>query len=457
MMEAQTHEARARKEALLLNLLHLKAEKDRTRLQRFAPNPGFQEAFFKSVAPIQGAFAGNQSGKTHCGAAKHAHFALGTYQYAKVRTPNVGVVVTAKPLKEGLEKDIVPKFLEVCGSRDFQIQNNPQGIPTKLNWRNGSVSYLMSAEQEDIVFEGTPFDHAWLDEPSRRSIFIGIKRGFLTTGGIIWMTCTLLEEPWIFDEIYLPGLEKRDPAIEIFEGSSDENIKISEKQRDEFRKRLTEDEIQTRWYGKPQHLSGRVFKGYKAEVHRVPSFDVPPHWPVWCAIDPHPNKPHAALFLAVSPQGFKYVVNEIYQKCPIYTFADYVNDVGSQYNLVNILIDTSAQEDGWGKVSARAMLEEKGVRTKLAQKKNLKKSGIVLVNQLFQDNELFVMEHCVRTHRELVNQIYKKNKLDPQKVLEEPEKKFDDMTDCLRYILVEAPDYAGIASIKEMGPVYERR
>jgi hypothetical protein len=382
---------------------------------------------------------------------------MGVHPYKKVRVPNVGFIVTAKPHAEGIEKDILPKLLQVVGSRDIvTIKNNSRGVPHKIVWRSGSVSFLMSAEQDDIVFEGTTLHHAWLDEPSRREIFIGLKRGMLTTGGHLWYTCTPLEQPWLYDELYLPGISGKDKDIAVFEGSSDENPKITQGEKEEFRSRLSEDEIETRVHGRFRHLSGRVFKEYQPEVHRVPSFDIPSHWPVWCSIDPHRNKPHAVLFLAISPQGIKYVCNEIFVKCTIKELGGYILDIGSQYNLVERLIDTSAQDDGWERVSARQMLQDVGVRTKLAQKKNLKASGIQLINQSFHDHNLFVMEHCIRTHRELTLQIYKKNKRDGQVMLEEPEKKWDDMTDNIRYILVESPDYGGIAQVKEYGPIYQR-
>jgi hypothetical protein len=208
-------------------------------------------------------------------------------------------------------------------------------------------------------------------------------------------------------------------------------------------------------------LAGRVFKSYNPEVHRIPSFDIPYHWPVWTAVDPHNGKPNAVLFLTVSPKGIKYVCNEIYARCGISDLGDEILSVEEQYNVINRLADTSIQEEDWGRVSARQMLEDKGIQVKLAQKKNLKKSGITLINQLFQDNELFVMDHCKRTHREFVNQIYKKKKgsdsKDSTHSSEEVEKKFDDMTDCLRYILVENPGYSGLAEVKKMGPAYERR
>lgn len=393
--------------------------------------------------------SGNQGGKTHVGAWDHACLALGCHPFRKIETPNVGFIVTAKPHSEGIEKDILPKLKEVCGSKDIaEIKNNSRGIPSKIIWRNGSVSFLMSAEQEDMVFEGTTYHHGWNDEPFRREIYVAQKRGLLVKNGPLSWTCTPLEEPWMYEELYLKGISGEDKDIAIFEGSSDENKRISQAAKEDFFKTLSPDEIETRWHGKFRHLSGRVFKTYDPRKHRIPPFAIPPHWPTWCAIDPHRNKPHAVVFLAVSPQGIKYICNEIFVPCTIHELADHVLNVGGQYNLVERLIDTSAQEDGWGRVSAREMLNSRGCATKLAQKRNLKSSGIHLINQLFNDDKMFVFDTCVRTHRELTLQTYKRSK-DQSKIMEEPEKKFDETTDCIRYILNERPDYSGPAKVME--------
>ena len=399
--------------------------------------------------------AGNQSGKSTIGAVECALYALGEHPHKKIRTPNTGVIVTGQGFNTGIQQIIVPKLKQIVGSRDIvKIKNNSQGVPIMVIWRTGSITHLMSSEQEDDVFEGTTTGWAWIDEPVRRNIFVALKRGMLTTGGHIWLTCTPLDEPWIYEELYIPGVSAADPDIGVFEGSSDENIHISEEEKAEFRARLTADEIEARWYGKFRHLSGRVFKSYNPEIHRIPSFDIPSHWPVYCAIDPHRNKPHAVVFIAVSPQNKFYICNEIFYKCEILALADYILDISSQYNMIMTLIDTSAQESGWEKESARAILQRAGVRTRLAQKKNLKASGITLINQLFASQELFVMEHCKRTHRELTNQVFKRNKRDGQQILEEPEKKFDDCVDCTRYILIERPRYRGRSEVKEIGQLY---
>ena len=238
---------RGEKEALYRYLLKVREKGAMERLQRFKPNPGFQERFLASRKRIRLVTAGNQSGKTHLGSVETAYYALGTHPYKKIRTPNVSFLVTAKPLKDGLEKDLLPKILQVSGSKDIKkIKNNSQGTPTQIIWRNGSTSHLMSAEQEDIVFEGTTIDFAWIDEPVRKAIFTGIWRGMLTTVGHIWMTCTPLDEPWIYEDIYLPGVSGQNQDIEVFEGSSDENLKIEEAQKQSFKNMLSKDQIDAR-------------------------------------------------------------------------------------------------------------------------------------------------------------------------------------------------------------------
>lgn len=395
----------------------------------------------KSQAPIRVILGGNRLGKSFIGIYEHCCYALGEHPYKKIRIPNVGFIVTAKPLREGIEKDILPTIRSIVGTEDIvSIKNNPQGFPFKIQWRTGSTSFLMSAEQDDIVFEGTTIDHAFCDEPVRREIYIGLRRGMITTGGHWWMACTPLEEPWIYEELYM----NRQPGkIECFEGASDENVMISDEEKQLFWDILTPEEREARWYGKFRHLSGRVIHAYKPEIHRIQGFDVPYHWPTWMSIDPHKRKPHAALFLTVSPQNIAYVCNEIFLACGIREFGEMCLEIGSQYKMVERLADTSIQEDSWERLSAREILAPL-FPLKLAQKKNKYTSGLLAINQAFKDNTLFVMDHCRRTHREMLTHVYKKSKTN---VLEAPEDRMNDMIANLRYILVERPSYSGAPKI----------
>lgn len=399
---------------------------------------------------------GNQSGKTTIGAYEVACYALNCHPYKQIRIPNTGWIITAKPLKEGVEKDLLPKITELVGSEDIRsIKNNSNGVPHKIVWRTGSVTYMLSAEQNDTVFEGSTIDYAWFDEPFRRSIYIAVRRGLMKAGGHWWWSMTPLDEPWIYDELFTKAQDGMAPDMDVFEGSLEENVHVSEEERTRFKEALTEEEIQTRIYGKFKHLSGRVFKSYDPLLHRIPASDISKHWPVWAATDPHTRKPHATLFLACAPNNAFYICNEVYLKDEIEDYGRLLCEIGNQYKLVERLIDTSAQEDDWSRMSAREMLQKVGWRTKLAQKRGQRKSGILNINQLFSQNRLFVMDHCTRTHKELMLQTYRKSFARDGRLLEEPEKNWDDMTDCLRYIFAERPDFIGPGIIKEQPVPYK--
>ena len=67
---------------------------------------------------------------------------------------------------------------------------------------------------------------------------------------------------------------------------------------------------EARIYGKFMQLSGAVFKAYNRDVHVVPAHTIPPNWNVYMGIDPHPQKPSVAVWMAVSPIGDWYVIAE---------------------------------------------------------------------------------------------------------------------------------------------------
>ena len=213
---------------------------NQNRLKNYKPNPGFQEDFFKCRASIRGIFSGNQGGKTHAGSVESALYALGEHPYKRIRTPNIGWIITAKKLEEGVENDILPKLRSVVGSKDIvDIKNDKQGKPSKIIWRSGSTSYFKSAEQKDMTFEGTTLDWAWFDEPTRREIYIAVSRGLMKSNGHLWFTCTLIDEPWIYEDIYLRGLDPKFKEYETFVGSTDQNIHLSDKGKEKFFSKLT--------------------------------------------------------------------------------------------------------------------------------------------------------------------------------------------------------------------------
>ncbi len=451
---------RLKKEAALLKLRELQRVALNDKFRLFVPNPGFQADILEANERILLAIAGNQSGKTTIGAAWAGENAL-MRSVDKNRKPRFNrkthsFIVSGQGMKTGIENTIIPKLKQVMGENDFKIKNNSNGSPSEILWSTGSVTKLLTQEQDDMVFEGATYDWGWIDEPVRRGIFVGLVRGLMAKRGPLLMTGTPIAEPWIYNELYLPGVTGKNKNVRVFEGTVYENKAISKESIEEFISSLTQDEIEVRLHGKFSALQGRVIKEFDHNRHIIKPFDIPFDWPIWLSIDPHRGKPHAVLWLAVGPDNKKYICNELFLPTTIRALAQKIININKEYpNVVDCLIDTSAQEDGWERISARSVMEDEGLYTSLAQKKNKKTSGILLINDEFKRDNLFVFNTCTRTIKELEMYTYKRNR--DNIFIDEPRKEWDEMMDNLRYILTENPTHITGDGFYDTIPYYRNK
>lgn len=426
---------------------------DETKIDRFEPNRA-QAPFLASRARITAFIAANKIGKTTAGVIRLLRFAL---QGGKVCR-----VISGLGFEKGVRDTIVPEIRKWCPpSRLLREKPNSQGVTVKmylmgLNGQESVISF-MSSEQDPMAFEGDLIDACWIDEPVPKFCYVGSLRGLLVSNGPLWFTLTPLTEPWIYNEIYCSN----DPEIQCFQGSIWDALvehggHLTKAQADSFVSKIPDDERDARVFGAFKHLIGRVYGEYNERIHRIEPFVIPPHWPVWCSIDPHQRKPNAALYMAVSPEEEWFICNEVYFRGGIQDFGKEVLEISRQYRTVAQLIDTSAETPDWNRrETARTLLEKVGVKTRLARKKNQKTAGRLVIKQALEgiDGEgpdgtrgkpwLYVFNTCKRTHWEFMNYVWD-NKRDPdsQGVLEEPKKVNDEMMDNLNYIVVEKPRYA---------------
>lgn len=432
---------------LLKGLRKKESEFNETKLSRVKLNRA-QKPFVESKKRITAFIAANKIGKTTAGVFKMAPIALEGGKVCRI--------VGSLGFERGVRDTIYPELMKwFPPSRILKQKPNSQGIITRINilGYNGkeSVISFMSGDQDDMAFEGDITDAVWIDEPCKKAIYTACLRSLLVKNGPLFFTLTPLSEPWIYNEIFLSN----DPEIEVFQGSIYDALienggHLSKDAVDSFVSKIPESERDSRVYGKFKHLIGRVYESYKPEIHRVPKFQIPKSWPVWCAIDPHMRKPNAALFLTVSPDEEWFVCNEIYWNAGIEDFGKEVLQVASQYNMVAFLIDSSAQTTDWEKKeTARSRLAKVGLSTRLARKKNQKDSAIHIVKQALEGkNEskkpwLYIFDTCRRTHFEFMNYVWDENKNpDTDGVSEKVKKVNDEMMDCLHYIVVERPRHS---------------
>lgn len=85
---------------------------------------------------------------------------------------------------------------------------------------------------------------------------------------------------------------------------------------EDFAKTLRPDEREARLHGKPSYLSGLIFPRFDRQLHVKERFKggIPLDWPVDVAIDWHPSKGWAVLFMATDTLNRKWIINEFFVK-----------------------------------------------------------------------------------------------------------------------------------------------
>lgn len=413
-------------------------------LARFSPNP-VQEKFLGSNKSVVALIAANKVGKTCAGAVWLLRHALEGGKSCKV--------VASLGFEKGVRDIILPEIRKwLPPGRILREKNSSMGITSKIyvkgdNGRESVISF-MSGEQDDMAFEGDVSDCVWIDEPIRKSVYIACLRSLIVTSGPLAMTLTPLTDPWIYNDIYL----SQDPEIEcitgeIWDAATDKGGHLTAAQIDGFMSKIPAEEQEARIYGRFKHLVGRVYKAFDVDTHVVEPFKIPMSWPVWNASDPHARKPHASVWMAVSPDETWYICNEVWWQTGIEEFGKEVRFVSEQYNTVANLIDTSSETMDWNRRdTARSILAKVGLRTKLARKKNQKEASRFIIQQALEGKDerekpwLYIFRSCKRTIFEFQNYVWDNHREpESQGIKEEPKKVNDDMLDCLSYIVVEKP------------------
>ena len=248
----------------------------------------------------------------------HPHRIVRLCNSEPIPVPNTGRII-AQDFAQAIAQNIWPKIQEWAPRGLYKAKKNNQGVVTKVTWFNGSVMWLMSNEQDDMVFEGTNGHWFWADEPIGYRKYIALKRGLTDYSGHCWMTMTPLTEPWIADVIWSrAGDEKSNVRVykfSIWDNCKDYGGYLSREDIDEFLSDVREDELEARLHGGFLHLAGRVFKQWQPqEPFWTTPFKIPEDWPRVCIVDPHPRKPVAVLWLAITPLNQAVVYRELFDK-----------------------------------------------------------------------------------------------------------------------------------------------
>ena len=278
----------------------------------FSPNVGGQTGFMECEDPskrVRCYFAGNKGGKTTGGAIRTNERLLGRPLWGReTRKLSYRVPARGAVFSEDFDSHVeitLPALLSWCPAGEIKkIVKNAAQHPVRLEYRNGSVLHFRTYEQGAEKAEGKDWDVVWVDEPPPRNVYTAIFRGLVATGGVLYITATLLKETWLYDEA-------EHPHVVIFEGTIHDNRWLNAQARTDFLASLTDDERQVRELGRPASLTGVIYKSFRDGFpFVVDPYPVPLDCPILMGVDPHERRPLHVAWCFVTPQDeivwFKY-------------------------------------------------------------------------------------------------------------------------------------------------------
>jgi hypothetical protein len=446
--------------------------------------PAFHTADDATVRLVLGS---NRSGKSVAGVVEAIAHALGYRPWLAeddpdrivrlangrpIPVPNVGRII-AQNYQQAINQTIWPKLQEWAPRGWYKIKKDQRGIPVQMTWANDSVIYLMSNDQDDMAFEGTNGHWVWADEPIDYSKYVGLKRGLVDFSGHMWMTMTPLTQPWIHDVI-VQRANEQDGSVRLFKFSIWDNCvdnggHLRREDIEEFLSDLREEELEARLHGNFLHLAGRVFKAWNPEPpYWIPHHNVPDTWPRVCVIDPHPRKPVAVLWMAITPDDQVVCYRDLFDPklVTISQVADKIKEMegwtqthdgdwvrGVEAEPVAMrIIDNSANEQertSGDTVWKRFAMEQ--LWCQLAKKRNAQAGYDAIHEALrigkyeWEEPQLVVFDSCRHVKNNFQNFCWDDWNTSKQRDLkgdkQEVRKNKDDFIDCIRYYFQAGLNY----------------
>jgi len=467
---------------LLRDLDAIEAAMRTNKIVFYSPLPqGDQQRFFEEQeSSVRLVLGSNRSGKTASGAVEAIAHSLGFRPWLPedhplrivrlpggdpIPVPNVGRVL-AQNYRQAINQTIWPKFQEWAPMHMIKkIVRNAQGIPTEVYWKNGSIIYFMSDDQDDMAFEGPNGHWAWIDEPCGQRKYTGLKRGLVDFNGHLWMTMTPLGAFWINEKIVEraenPGSGVTMFKFSIWDNCTENGGYLKRSAIEEFLADLREDELEARLHGNFIQLAGRVYKEWEPRApYWIDPFEIPPTWPRVQISDPHSRKPIACVWLAINPDNQAFVYRCMYRKDlkTVREVSDEIKrlecwDKGDQREPVVLrIIDDSAQEtDRTSGESIRFAFLQQGLHYQLAPKRNAQ-AGYDAIHEALKkgpyewdEPQLQVFKCCPEVKSNFMNFAFDDWQTSGQRdIMGEKDairKVNDDFIDCLRYYYQMRLDY----------------
>ncbi|MDD4815881.1 MAG: terminase family protein, partial [Clostridia bacterium] len=298
----------------------LEKRQQKTNLQKY--NTGElvhkkQIQFHKTKNRNRWVFGGNRSGKTECGAVECVWLARGIHPFKENKKNVSGWVVS---LSHQVQRDVAQSKILFYLQPEWIVETVMiEGRKSSAD--NGIIDYILiknvfggqskiafkSCDQGREKFQGTSLDFVWFDEEPPKDIYKECRMRVLDKCGEIFGTMTPLKGlTWVYNEIYLN--ENNDSEVWSVFMEWNDNPFLNKNEIELLTKTLSEEELQSRRYGKFVNNGGQVYCEFDENVNVITPFDVPHEWYEKISIDPGLKNPLSAHWYATDFDGNVFVV-----------------------------------------------------------------------------------------------------------------------------------------------------
>lgn len=352
-----------------------------------------------------------------------------------------------------------------------------------------STIQFMSSDQDALDMAATSLHVVMVDELTSLAVWEENKARVMRGNGRIVLSMTFPDDAgipceWVFDQVYdrgTPGPHK-DPSVEVFEFHTTDNPHLDQARVASDMQGMSEAKKRVRIFGQSMRFSNRVhpiftdvtqgwcFKcGTEASLHEerctacgaenvttfnhVSAFEHHRSWPVICALDPHPRKPHMLAWIAVDTYDDLWQVAETQVDGDCVSVAKKADEIERLYGLnvamrimdPNMGASPSGQKRG---VTWQSEFRDAGLNFELADDSDVGRSR---VNEYLKPDprrlqpRLHINERCTLTIHQFKRFIWDEHKTSSEKDLKQrPRPKNDDFPALWRYTMNTNPTFSGL-------------
>lgn len=318
--------------------------------------------------------------------------------------------------------------------------------PQALLFPWGSEILTVSEQNQDSML-GEEIDWLILSEGSRLKeetydMYLRARLG--SRCGRVIVPTTPHGYNWLYKRFYIPYQEGDSNYWAKVGIKVTENPKFDKEEYERAKKELPEDVFAEQYDGEFIAWSGLIFKRFSRQRNVIAPIPIPSHWPVYCAIDPHPSTPVGILWLTVDEYGTWYICHEMFHPdLTIPEIAKRLKNIEKKCPVTRYLIDPNAKiiDKLRGQtVSVQMQLRREGIPVIEANNKFegawYKICEALTPRATFGDEEnlkpkLFVFSDCKKTIEEFEGYTWENEKSGKAHLM-----------DCLKYIVNDNPSRA---------------